>query len=71
MKLIPLSKQGRHKGKYFAQVDDVDFEEINKYRDDNLRTGVVTVNSEPADLYGWNIINPVIIYKFAQDPCSI
>jgi len=35
-----------------------DFSSPNVYRDDNLRTSVVTVNSEPADLYGWNIINP-------------
>lgn len=35
-----------------------DFSSPNVYRDDNLRTSVVTINSEPADLYGWNIINP-------------
>ena len=35
-----------------------DFSSPNVYRDDNLRTSVVTVNSEPTDLYGWNIINP-------------
>lgn len=31
MKLIPLSKRGKHKGKYFAQVDDEDFECVNKF----------------------------------------
>lgn len=36
----------------------IDFSSPNVYRDDNLRTSVVTINSEPADLYGWNIINP-------------
>lgn len=35
-----------------------DFSSPNVYRDDNLRTSAVTVNSEPTDLYGWNIINP-------------
>lgn len=30
MKLIPLSKNGKHKGKYFAKVDDEDFECLNK-----------------------------------------
>jgi hypothetical protein len=32
MKLIPLSKNGRkHKGKYFAQVDDADYEWLNQW----------------------------------------
>lgn len=32
MKLIPLSKKGRkHKGKYFAQVDDEDYEMLMKF----------------------------------------
>lgn len=32
MKLIELSKQGwKHKGKYFAMVDDEDFERVNQY----------------------------------------
>ena len=32
MKRIPLSKQGKHRGKYFALVDDEDFEKLSKYR---------------------------------------
>ena len=28
MKLIPLSKQGKNRGKYFAMVDDVDYERV-------------------------------------------
>ena len=31
MKKIPLSKQGKHKGKYFAKVDDADFEWLNQF----------------------------------------
>lgn len=31
MKLIPLSKTGKHKGKYFAMVDDEDFEYLNQF----------------------------------------
>lgn len=31
MKLIPLSKNGKNKGLYFAQVDDEDFEYINQF----------------------------------------
>ena len=31
MKLIPLSKQGKNKGKYFAQVDDEDYDWLNQY----------------------------------------
>ncbi len=31
MKLIPLSKQGKNKGKYFAIVDDEDYDELIKY----------------------------------------
>ena len=31
MKLIPLSKTGKHKGKYFAQVDDEDYDVLNKW----------------------------------------
>lgn len=30
MKLIPLSKRGKNKGKYFAMVDDEDFDYLNK-----------------------------------------
>lgn len=32
MKQIPLSTTGKHKGKYFAVVDDEDFERVNKYK---------------------------------------
>jgi hypothetical protein len=32
MKLIPLSQQGKHKGKYFAQVDDDMFDQLIKIR---------------------------------------
>lgn len=35
-----------------------DFSSPHVYRDDNLRTSAVTVDSRPGDLYGWNIINP-------------
>jgi len=28
------------------------------YRDDDLRSNVVQIATEPCDLYGWNIINP-------------
>jgi len=31
MKLIALSKNGKHKGKYFAQVDDEDYEFLNQF----------------------------------------
>lgn len=31
MKLIALSKTGKNKGKYFAQVDDADFDWLNQY----------------------------------------
>lgn len=31
MKLIPLSKKGKHKNKYFAQVDDEDYEYLNQF----------------------------------------
>lgn len=31
MKLIPLSKNGKHAGKYFAQVDDEDYEYLNQW----------------------------------------
>lgn len=31
MKLIPLSKTGKHKGRYFAIVDNRDFKRLNKY----------------------------------------
>lgn len=31
MKLIPLSKQGKNKGRYFAQVDDEDYEYLNQF----------------------------------------
>lgn len=32
MKLIPLSQQGKHKGKYFAKVDDKNFEWLNQFK---------------------------------------
>jgi len=32
MKLIELSKQGKHRGKYFAMVSDEDYEYVNKFR---------------------------------------
>ena len=32
MKLIPLSQWGKNKGKYFAIVDDEDFERISEYK---------------------------------------
>jgi hypothetical protein len=32
MKFIELSKQGKHKGKHVAIVDDDDYERINKFR---------------------------------------
>lgn len=51
-----------------------DFSSPNVYRDDNLRTSVVTVNSEPADLYGWNIINPnstAVYIKFYDTTGSV
>ncbi len=32
MKLIPLSNFGKNKGKYFAQVDDEDYEKLSKYK---------------------------------------
>ena len=32
MKRIPLSKQGKNKGKYFALVDNKDFKWLNQYR---------------------------------------
>ncbi len=31
MKLIPLSKKGKHAGKYFAQVDDEDYERVSQF----------------------------------------
>lgn len=31
MKLIELSKTGKHRGKYFVKVDDEDFDELNKW----------------------------------------
>lgn len=31
MKLIPLSKTGKYKGQYFAQVDDEDYDYLMKY----------------------------------------
>lgn len=31
-KRIPLSEQGKHKGKFFAVVDDGDFESLSQYR---------------------------------------
>ena len=39
MKLIELSKQGSNKGKYFAKVDDSDYEWLNKYRWCSSRIG--------------------------------
>ena len=35
-----------------------DLSSPHTYRDDSLRTSVVTIRSEPCDLFGWNIINP-------------
>lgn len=32
MKKIPLSQQGKNAGKYFALVDDQDFDRINKFK---------------------------------------
>lgn len=32
MKLIELSKQGKNKGKYFAMVDDEDFDRVNSLK---------------------------------------
>ncbi len=32
MKLIPLSQTGKHAGKYFVQVDDSDYEELNNHK---------------------------------------
>lgn len=32
MKLIEVSKTGKHAGKHFAKVDDEDFERLNKYK---------------------------------------
>ncbi len=32
MKLIPLSKQGKNKGKYFAQIDDEDYDFLMQWR---------------------------------------
>lgn len=41
MKLIPLSQQGKNKGKYFAMVDDEDFDRINAFRwNANERHGI-------------------------------
>ncbi len=31
MKLIPLSKKGKNKGKYFAKVDDADYDWLNQW----------------------------------------
>jgi len=32
MKKITLSKDGKNRGKFFALVDDVDFERLNQWR---------------------------------------
>ena len=46
MKQIELSKQGKHKRKYFALVDDEDFEYLN-----NFNWNILKVVSEKSELF--------------------
>lgn len=39
MKLIALSSQGKHNGKYFAKISDEDYEEIIKHRWQAVKVG--------------------------------
>ncbi len=39
MKLIALSKQGKNKGKYFAQVDDKNYEYLNQFNWSVMKNG--------------------------------